>query len=253
MTMHDYFATLARYNVWATRTLLDQIDTLADAAYRRDMGLFFKSIHGTLNHLLVAEQLVWWRRFAEGVSPVVALDAQVEADRARLRERLIEGAQRWVGFIAGLEASRFESTSSVVPGRPKPLTAPSGGSERSERGGTLSYTTMRGTPATLPFAATLGHVFNHGTHHRGQISAALTALGQPAPVLDLVTMLQGEQLQGEQRPAVKPDARRARGLLHSPRARPLSIQAMDEAVEQHLRERHAKRAQRRATKKAGPG
>jgi uncharacterized damage-inducible protein DinB len=167
MTMHDYFATLARYNVWAMRTLLDQIDTLDDAAYRRDIGLFFKSIHGTLNHLLVAEQLVWWRRFAEGVSPVVALDAQVEADRARLRERLIEGAQRWVGFIAGLEASRFE--------------------------GTLSYTTMRGTPATLPFAATLGHVFNHGTHHRGQISAALTALGQPAPVLDLVTMLQGEQ------------------------------------------------------------
>lgn len=40
---------------------------------------------------------------------------------------------------------------------------------------------------------TLGHVFNHGTHHRGQISAALTSLGQPAPELDLVTMLQGEQ------------------------------------------------------------
>ena len=51
---------------------------------------------------------------------------------------------------------------------------------------------MRGTPASLPFAATLAHVFNHGTHHRGQITAALTALGQPCPELDLVYMLQQE-------------------------------------------------------------
>ena len=56
--------------------------------------------------------------------------------------------------------------------------------------GTLDYTTMRGTAASLPFAATLAHVFNHGTHHRGQITAALTALGQPCPELDLVYFLQ---------------------------------------------------------------
>ena len=41
-------------------------------------------------------------------------------------------------------------------------------------------------------AATLAHVFNHGTHHRGQITAALTALGQPCPELDLVYFLQTE-------------------------------------------------------------
>lgn len=58
--------------------------------------------------------------------------------------------------------------------------------------GTLTYTTMRGACASLPFTATLAHVFNHGTHHRGQISTALTALGQPCPVLDLVYMLQVE-------------------------------------------------------------
>jgi uncharacterized damage-inducible protein DinB len=44
----------------------------------------------------------------------------------------------------------------------------------------------------LPFAATLAHVFNHSTHHRGQITAALTAMGQPAPELDMVYMLQAE-------------------------------------------------------------
>jgi uncharacterized damage-inducible protein DinB len=45
---------------------------------------------------------------------------------------------------------------------------------------------------SLPFSATLAHVFNHGTHHRGQITAAITALGHPCPELDLVWMLQAE-------------------------------------------------------------
>ena len=167
MNVTAHFATLARYNAWATRRLLDAVAALDDGDYRRDVGLFFKSIHGTLNHLVVGEHLLWFRRFAEGVSPKLALDEEVESDRARLATRLLAGAARWQPLIESWPAERFD--------------------------GTLSYTTMRGTPATLPFAATLAHVFNHGTHHRGQITAALTALGQPCPELDLVYMLQQEQ------------------------------------------------------------
>ena len=159
-----HFSLLARYNVWATARLLAAVQVLPEADYRRDMGLFFRSIHGTLNHLLVGEHLLWFARFAEGTSPRMALDAEVESDRARLAERLREGAARWEPLIAGFAPSRWQ--------------------------GALSYTTMRGMPAVLPFASTLAHVFNHGTHHRGQITAALTALGQPCPTLDLVYFLQ---------------------------------------------------------------
>ena len=162
-----HFTQLARYNVWATARLLDAVRGLSDADYRRDTGLFFKSIHGTLNHLLVGEHHLWFVRFAEGSSPRVALDAELESDRARLDGRLREGAARWAPLIASWEAARWD--------------------------GTLDYTTMRGATASLPFAATLAHVFNHGTHHRGQISAVLTALGQPCPELDLVYFLQAEQ------------------------------------------------------------
>lgn len=165
-TWQGHFSTLARYNVWATRRLLDAVAPLDDDDYRRDVRLFFRSIHGTLNHLLVGEHLLWFRRFAEGVSPQVALDAEVEPDRARLTQRLLEGAARWQPLIERWPAGRFE--------------------------GTLDYTTMQGVPASLPFAATLTHVFNHGTHHRGQITAALTTLGQPCPELDLVYLLQEE-------------------------------------------------------------
>ncbi len=161
-----HFLTLARYNVWATRRVLDAMVALPEDDYRRDVGLFFKSIHGTLNHLLVGEHLLWFRRFAEGISPTLQLDEELEPDRTQLAAQLLEGATRWAPLISAWSSERFEST--------------------------LDYTTMRGSPASLPFAATLAHVFNHGTHHRGQITAALTALGQPCPELDLVYFLQTE-------------------------------------------------------------
>lgn len=163
----SHFHTLARYHQWATDRLLAAVADVDDDAYRRDLGLFFKSVHGTLNHLVVAESMLWFERFAAARSPQVALNAEVETDRGALAARLREGAARWVSLVAQWPAERFDAT--------------------------LDYTTMRGTAASLPFAATLAHVFNHATHHRGQITAALTRLGQPSPELDLVYFLQQDR------------------------------------------------------------
>lgn len=158
-----HFTQLARYSAWATARLLGAVDAVSDADYRRDLGLFFQSIHGTLNHLLVGEHLLWFVRFSGGSSPQIALDAEAEPDRQMLSRRLREGTTRWEPLIASWPADRWN--------------------------GTLDYTTTKGEAASLPFAATLAHVFNHATHHRGQITAALTALGQPCPVLDFVYYL----------------------------------------------------------------
>ncbi len=167
----DHFQCLARYNVWATERLLAQhVEPLTDDEYRRDVGLFFKSVHGTLNHLLVAEHELWFVRFAEGVSPKRSLSEEVEPDRARVVQRLREASRRWEPLIASWDEARFD--------------------------GDFDYVTTRGVPMSLPFAATLAHVFNHGTHHRGQISAAVTAMGHACPELDLVWMLQAERQAG---------------------------------------------------------
>jgi uncharacterized damage-inducible protein DinB len=155
----------ARYDRWATDGLLAAVDPLPDADYRRGIGLFFGSVHGTLNHLLVTQHL-WFRRFAFAESPCVELGAEVEPDRGRLRAALLDGAAQWGRFVDGLDAARLA--------------------------GVLDYTTMRGQAVSLPFATTLLHVLNHGTHHRGQVTAGLTMLGLESPVLDMVAMLQAE-------------------------------------------------------------
>lgn len=54
----------------------------------------------------------------------------------------------------------------------------------------LNYNRSDGQATSLPFAQMLGHVYNHATHHRGQITAALTAMGHASPELDWVRMLQ---------------------------------------------------------------
>ena len=167
--LRGYLASLARYHAWATAKLYEHVDRLDDADYRKDAGLFFKSVHGTLNHLLVAEHRVWFPRFADGTSNHVALDAELETDRAALRDGLLTAVSRWQPVIAGWPAARFD--------------------------GRLDYTTTRGVDQSLPFALTLTHVFNHGTHHRAQITAAITAMGHACPELDLVWMLQAENAQ----------------------------------------------------------
>ena len=166
MNPQTYFGTLARYNQWATQRLLGCVTVLSDDDYRKDVGLFFKSIHGTLNHLLVGEHLLWYPRFAQGVSPQLQLDMVAEPVRERLDQALNGGAGNWLPLIESWPVEKFD--------------------------GKLSYTTTQGVALCIPFATTLAHVFNHGTHHRGQITAALTAMGHPCPVLDLVYMLQQE-------------------------------------------------------------
>jgi uncharacterized damage-inducible protein DinB len=164
MNARDHFLMLARYHVWATDRLLDlHVAPLSDDEYKRDVGLFFKSVHGTLNHLLVAEHGLWFQRFANGQSPRRKLNEEVHTDRTTLQATLKQAAREWLPAIESWDEARFD--------------------------GALTYTSTEGVTRALPFTPTLTHVFNHATHHRGQISAALTMLGHEAPDLDLLFRL----------------------------------------------------------------
>ena len=62
MTNLKWLGALARYNRWMNDKLYEAAAALSDEARKRDGGAFFKSIHGTLNHLLLTDR-IWLARF----------------------------------------------------------------------------------------------------------------------------------------------------------------------------------------------
>jgi uncharacterized damage-inducible protein DinB len=160
-------AQMARYHGWATERLLSSIDLLPEDVYRQTCGLFFQSIHGTLNHLLLTDSEIWYPRFTGGRTTSLALDAEFESDRAVLASRLIVATSLWAGYV--------ESLSDIA------------------LAGDLHFTMTTGARRTLPMSAALLHVFNHATHHRGQITAAISMLGFEYQPLDLPYLIFSER------------------------------------------------------------
>lgn len=154
---------MAKYNIWATEKLLLALQDLDEAQIRADCGLYFGSIFATLNHMLLAEHYLWYPRCAEGKSQAYRLDHIIETDLSRLYQTFAQNAQRWPELIQATPVEQLD--------------------------GKLNYTSTQGQALSLPYAAILQHVFNHATHHRGQITAAITMLGGVCPELDLVYML----------------------------------------------------------------
>ena len=67
MIIVDYVRAMAGYNLWMNKTVYDAAGTLSDIERKRDLGAFFKSLHGTLNHILLGDRM-WFGRFT-GVDP----------------------------------------------------------------------------------------------------------------------------------------------------------------------------------------
>jgi uncharacterized damage-inducible protein DinB len=154
--------TLAHYHGWANALLLRQLESVSDQHYFAPAGLFFGSIHGTLNHLLLGDR-AWYGRFAGTPESFSSLAQEVESQRNELARQLCERSELWLTLI--------ETTPADV------------------MAGTLHYSTTSGVAAATPWIGTLTHVFNHATHHRGQITAVLTRYGYPCPEIDLIYFL----------------------------------------------------------------
>ena len=158
--MKAHYAALARYNAWANRQLYDAAAALSDQEYRADRGAFFKSMHGTLNHLLTADQ-VWMHRFTgQGPSPdrLDMIQHETLADLRRAREA---EDKRILDYVDGLTDAQLA------------------GSIRYRRVSTPEEFEQALSPA-------LAHFFNHQTHHRGQAHSILCSFGRRGLVLDLL-------------------------------------------------------------------
>ena len=160
MTPADHYRMFAHYNAWANNRLYEAAARLSSEQYRADRGAFFKSVHGTLNHLLVTDR-IWMHRFTgEGDAPN-RLDAILFETFDELRAAREAEDRRILRFVAGLDDRRIE--------------------------GSIKYRRVS-SPEEFEqaLAPALAHWFNHQTHHRGQVHALLTGLLGQAPELDLL-------------------------------------------------------------------
>lgn len=158
--MQQDFMMLAAYNAWANARVYDAAGGLSEEEFGRDAGAFFKSMKGTLNHLLVADR-VWMKRFSgEGEHPST-LDAILHEALPALRLAREAEDRRIRDWVSGLGAEALAGRFTY-----------------------MTVTDMRTVSQRLSPA--LAHFFNHQTHHRGQAHTILTILGQPSLQLDLI-------------------------------------------------------------------
>lgn len=161
MTAH--FRRLAAYNCWANERLYEAVGRLSPAAFAAPRVGFFPSIARTLNHLLLVD-LLWMGRLDGGdTKGITRLDQQLHADFDSLRAARRATDARLIAYVGGLDDAALASA--------------------------ISYRTTSGEPQVMPCEQMLSHLFNHQTHHRGQVHAMLSSTPVAPPPLDLLFFL----------------------------------------------------------------
>ncbi|MTI17601.1 damage-inducible protein DinB [Rhodobacteraceae bacterium RKSG542] len=158
--MKAAFVMYAAYNKWANGILLRECEQISEDDYHRDMGVYFGSIHRTLDHQLLADH-VWLYRLTGDGEPFDSLDDDMTGSLDVLTEKRIRLDERIISTIDQMKESDLMRT--------------------------LIYRTLR-KPLVMqqPLGAALFHFFNHQTHHRGQVHALMHQLGRTPPALDLI-------------------------------------------------------------------
>jgi uncharacterized damage-inducible protein DinB len=172
--MLEHYRFMARYNRWFNTRLFEACEQLSDEERKRDRGAFFGSIHHTLTHLVLADKM-WLQRFTRQGPAFDALPPDLLAmpagadytsdlhpdwrDLRRTREALDAAMETWLADM--------------------PPDFPSS---------TMRYTNTKGVQRAHPAWEAMSHLFNHQTHHRGQVTALLMQAGVDVGVTDLIAL-----------------------------------------------------------------
>ena len=171
MQWSDHYRRHARYNAWINQSLLEASLSLSSAQQSQDQHVFFKSITGSWNHIMVGD-LLWLNRLAM-IFPILndsmdqwpkpntlnqILYNQLE-DLAQPRQQLDELIIQWCDFL-----------------------------RESDCEDRLQYHNSQDELQVKPLPDVMQHLFNHQTHHRGQITALLSQLGVDYGATDFISM-----------------------------------------------------------------
>ena len=160
--------TAARYNAWANARIYNALRELSDEERKADRKAFFKSIHNTMNHVLLAD-LIYRERLERKPTTFTALDEVLHDGFDEL-----EGAHRandtwYAGFCAAMQQEELDAN----------LTFTAVGMDQKE-------------VFSLPMKLCLTNLFQHQVHHRGQVHQMISETGRPPPPVDVVKFGRGD-------------------------------------------------------------
>ena len=145
------FELMARYNQWMNQNLYAVCSEIPDADRKKDMGAFFKSIHSTLNHIMYADK-AWMGRFTGKSVGGLKMGVDIYSDFDELRKEREKMDQEIIEWTRNLDPDWL-------------------GSE-------LKFTSkVDGITRIMPYWAAVSQLFNHQTHHRGQLTTLIKQLG----------------------------------------------------------------------------
>jgi len=153
---------MARYNRLANERLYDACAALSDSERKADRRAFFGSIHGTLNHIMVGDR-VWMARFEGGTAPLGGLDATLYEDFGELRVAREAEDTRIDAYVAAITQDELDADFASI--------------------------NSAGIHYVDPLNQLVTHMFNHQTHHRGQVHHMLSDAGLAPPSLDMHRIL----------------------------------------------------------------
>ncbi|ARU30640.1 hypothetical protein CAP31_02400 [Sulfuriferula sp. AH1] len=154
----SYFVVQADYQQWANDRLFAALGRVDADLLTSAQGLYFDSIHHTVDHILLVNRLWFARlrgeRFVADFAKITHTDWNqlIEVTQAQARE-----LQLW---LEQCDDAFFERQ--------------------------LAYFTTKGEPQQMWMRDVLTHMMTHQVHHRGQISAVITRLGYRSLEMDYV-------------------------------------------------------------------
>lgn len=157
--MKDYFIEQAGYQRWACAELFHSLDGLSEEQRQTDQGLFFKSIHKTVDHILVVTRN-WRARLSLEFDRVTGYDVLLVADWGPLKQAVLDEFSQLGEWLAEQPPGWVVSE--------------------------LEYPGSDGKMRKVAVCDGLIHIMTHAVHHRGQLSAVCTRLGAPSPEMDFV-------------------------------------------------------------------
>lgn len=174
MNIHlQQFRQFARYNTWFNRRLYELVASLTDEERQRDLGAFFGSIHGTLSHILLTDRM-WLGRISKHPHGFRSLE------KTPLVFEIESLAQVLYPSFSDLAVQRRE-TDTAIEAWVAELTPEVLESD-------LSYARSTGQAMVAPFWHVVAHLFNHQTHHRGQVTTLLSQLGRDPGSTDFMAI-----------------------------------------------------------------